>query len=189
MDSFCIRLLSFYERGSEGKPGRWPHSDLAPEYMAGAGFRLQGSQATEGDSVVCDWCKLQAWKWESKDDPFEQHVNTARACEYVNSEMFQQHREVFLKKQATEKSLDDQPMLSPPATPVKTKYKPRRRMVISPIFTVIDINPSESATLAALKPHDDGAKPVEIAVSAGDIKFVIQVMGNIERGSKRLRLE
>ncbi|GJC90948.1 E3 ubiquitin-protein ligase IAP-3 [Colletotrichum liriopes] len=181
MDEFCVRLLSFFERGADGKPGRWPHPSLSPEDMAGAGFRLQGSQVKSGDNVICDFCKLQAWKWEKKDDPFQQHQDASPKCEYVASSMFKGHHDVFVKKQPDKETT--QWPVTPPATPTKRPYSPRRRMTFSPIITVHESAPSGQATQLSPKQQEQRLMPTEISVTAGEIKFVIQVSGPGERGS------
>ncbi|GKT67120.1 baculoviral IAP repeat-containing protein 3 [Colletotrichum tofieldiae] len=166
MDEFCVRLLSFFERGADGKPGRWPHPSLSPEDMAGAGFRLQGSQA---------------WKWEKKDDPFQQHQDASPKCEYVASSMFEGHHDVFVKKQPDKKETTQWP-ITPPATPTKRPYSPRRRMTFSPIITVHESAPSGQATQLSPQQQEQRLTPTEISVTAGEIKFVIQVSGPGERG-------
>ncbi|GKT94618.1 baculoviral IAP repeat-containing protein 3 [Colletotrichum tofieldiae] len=146
MDEFCVRLLSFFERGADGKPGRWPHPSLSPEDMAGAGFRLQGSQA---------------WKWEKKDDPFQQHQDASPKCEQEGDHSVAHHA---------------------PATPTKRPYSPRRRMTFSPIITVHESAPSGQATQLSPQQQEQRLTPTEISVTAGEIKFVIQVSGPGERG-------
>ncbi|GKT46306.1 death-associated inhibitor of apoptosis 2 [Colletotrichum spaethianum] len=187
MDEFCVRLLSFYERGADGKPGRWPHPALAPEAMAGAGFRLQGSQVKSGDNVICDFCRLQAWKWETKDDPFQQHQDASPKCAYVASAIFGQHREVFSKKQLDKGEAGSLP-LTPPATPAKRSYTPRRRVGLSPIVTVYESAPAGQAAPSSLK-RQKAPVPMEISVTTGEINFVIQMSEVGEPGNKRLRLE
>ncbi|KAK1973935.1 hypothetical protein LZ30DRAFT_609432 [Colletotrichum cereale] len=181
MDEFCVRLLSFFERGEDGKPGRWPHPALSPEDMAGAGFRLQGSQSKHGDNVICDFCRLQAWKWETKDDPFHQHQDVSPNCEYVTSSIFKEQHEVFLKKQLDSKEMATLP-LSPPATPTKRSCKPRRRMGLSPIVTVYESAPAYQATQSSLELQGQFQKPTEISVTAGNIEVVIRVGDQGERG-------
>ncbi|KAK2002788.1 hypothetical protein LX36DRAFT_212949 [Colletotrichum falcatum] len=188
MDEFCVRLLSFFERGTDGKPGRWPHPALSPEDMAGAGFRLQGSQPRSGDNVVCDFCRLQAWKWETKDDPFDQHKDASPACEYVNSDIFHGYHGVFVRKQLEVKEAGQRPM-SPPATPTKKSYRPRRRMVLSPIVTVYESAPASQETKASRKPQEELQTPTEIAVTAGGVEVVIRVCDQGARGTKRIRCE
>ncbi|KZL84426.1 baculoviral iap repeat-containing protein 3 [Colletotrichum incanum] len=180
MDEFCVRLLSFFERGADGKPGRWPHPALSPENMAGAGFRLQGSQVKSGDNVICDFCKLQAWKWEKKDDPFRQHQDASPKCEYVVSNTFGEHRDVFLKKQRDKENI--QRPLTPPATPTKRSYGPRRRMALSPIVTVHESAPTGQATQLSLGQQEQRPRPTEISVTTSEIKFVIQISDLGERG-------
>ncbi|KAK1573196.1 uncharacterized protein LY79DRAFT_653248 [Colletotrichum navitas] len=179
MDDFCVRLLSFFERGTDGKPGRWPHPALSPEDMAGAGFRLQGSQAKPGDNVICCFCKLQAWKWETKDDPYHQHQEASPKCEYVTSDIFKEHHDVFLQKQLDVTEVVQGP-LSPPPTPTKRSYKPRRRMGLSPIVTVYDSAPSHQAT-KSLGLQEQSQRPT-VSVTAGCVEVFIRVCDQGERG-------
>ncbi|KAK0377644.1 hypothetical protein CLIM01_04974 [Colletotrichum limetticola] len=176
MDEFCVRLLSYFDRGMDGKPGRWPHSLPSPEDMAGAGYRFEGNREVGGDIVVCDFCTMQAWAWERKDDPFAQHMES-KSCEYVDSEVFRDHHDKFLQKQGENKKMDDL-MLTPPATPAKRPYKPRRKLRLSPIVTVFDSMPTEEADAKAV----NNSKPVEIAVSAGETKILIKITDGGERG-------
>ncbi|KAJ0164162.1 hypothetical protein CTA2_1620 [Colletotrichum tanaceti] len=176
MDEFCVRLLSYFERSEEGEPGRWPHPNPSPEDMTGAGFRLVSTQAKSGDSVVCDFCSLQAWAWEKKDDPYHQHQDGSPKCGYVVTECFRKHQALFLKKQLEKMETKD-PLLTPPMTPTKKTYKPRRRMGFSPIVTMYDSKPSHNATRASEEPRESTGKPLEITVSTGETKFVIQVTG------------
>ncbi|KAK2043863.1 hypothetical protein LZ31DRAFT_585041 [Colletotrichum somersetense] len=172
MDEFCVRLLSFFERGTDGKPGRWPHPALSPEDMAGAGFRLQGSQTQSGDSVICDFCKLQAWKWETKDDPFHQHKEASPKCEYVASDIFNECHDVFVKRQLDVNEVAQCP-ISPPATPTKKSYRPRRRMGLSPIVTVYESTPTDQE--GSPKFQDKSQMPTEVSISAGSVEVVIRV--------------
>ncbi|KAL0766696.1 hypothetical protein CaCOL14_011141 [Colletotrichum acutatum] len=184
MDEFCVRLLSYFDRGMDGKPGRWPHSLPSPEDMAGAGYRFDGNQKVGGDIVVCDFCTMQAWAWERKDDPFAQHMES-KSCDYVDSEMFRQHHDKFLQKQGETKKMDD-PMLTPPTTPTKKAYKPRRRLHLSPIITLFDSMPSQEADPKIISGNN---KPVEIAISTGETKILIKITDDGERATKRIRLE
>lgn len=179
MDEFCVRLLSYFERSEDGKPGRWPHPNLSPEDMAGAGFRLVSTQAKSGDSVICNFCSLQAWAWERKDDPYHQHQDGSPKCEYVVSDIFRKHQELFFMKKF-EKGETEEPLLTPPMTPTKRTYKPRRRMGLSPIVTVYDSTPSHNATRASEEPQASTGKPFEITVSTGETKVVIQITGGGE---------
>ncbi|KAK2054877.1 hypothetical protein LY76DRAFT_211349 [Colletotrichum caudatum] len=172
MDEFCVRLLSFFERGTDGKPGRWPHPALSPEDMASAGFRLEGSQTQSGDSVICDFCKLQAWKWVTKDNPFEQHREASPNCEYVASGIFKEYHNVFVKKQLEVKEVVQCP-ISPPATPTKRSPRPRRRMGLSPIMTVYESTPTDQE--GSLKLQDKSQMPTEVFISAGGVEVVIRV--------------
>ncbi|KXH66896.1 hypothetical protein CSAL01_03149 [Colletotrichum salicis] len=176
MDEFCVRLLSYFDRGMDGKPGRWPHSLLSAEDMAGAGFRLQGNQKEGSDIVVCDFCTMQAWAWERKDNPFAQHKGSA-SCEYVDSDMFREHHDKFLQKQSENKNTGDL-MLTPPATPAKKCYKSRRKLRLSPIITIYNTMPTREADLEPIQDK----KPVEIAVSTGQTKIVIQITDASKRG-------
>lgn len=177
MDEFCVRLLSYFDRGMDGKPGRWPHSLPSAEDMAGAGYRFEGNQKLGGDIVVCDFCTMQAWAWEKKDDPFTQHMES-KSCDYVDSEMFREHHDKFLQKQGETKKMDDL-MLTPPATPTKKSYKPRRKLGLSSIVTVYDSMPTEEADRKA---GNGNGKPVEIAVSTGETRILIKITDGGERG-------
>ncbi|KAK2016211.1 hypothetical protein LZ32DRAFT_615552 [Colletotrichum eremochloae] len=182
MDEFCVRLLSFFDRGTDGKPGRWPHPALSPEDMAGAGFRLQGSQLKPGDNVICDFCRLQAWKWETKDDPFHQHQDASPNCEYVTSDLFKEHHDVFVRKQQLEVKEIDQRPLTPPATPTKRSYKPRRRMALSQIVTVYESAPTHQATQGSLNLQEQSKMATEVSVTAGSVDVVIRVYEHGDRG-------
>ncbi|KAK1966879.1 hypothetical protein LY78DRAFT_33280 [Colletotrichum sublineola] len=173
MDEFWVRLLSFFDRGTDGKPGRWPHPALSPEDMAGAGFRLQGSQLKSGDNVICDFCKLQAWRWETKDDPFHQHQDASPNCE---------------KQQLEVKEIDQRP-LTPPATPTKRSYKPRRRMALSQIATVYESAPTHQATQGSLNLQGQSKMAAEVSLTAGSVDVVIRVYEQGDRSHKRFRLE
>ncbi|EFQ25798.1 hypothetical protein CGRA01v4_14197 [Colletotrichum graminicola] len=179
MDEFCVRLLSFFERGTDGKPGRWPHPALSPEDMAGAGFRLQGSQAKLGDNVICDFCRLQAWKWETKDDPYHQHQEASPKCGYVTSDIFKEHHDVFLQKQPDVKGVVQWP-LSPPPTPTKRSCKPRRRMGLSPIMTVCESTPFKQETKSVKL--QDQSQTSTISVTAGCVEVFIRVYDQGGRG-------
>ncbi|KDN64387.1 hypothetical protein CSUB01_06163 [Colletotrichum sublineola] len=189
MDEFCVRLLSFFDRGTDGKPGRWPHPALSPEDMAGAGFRLQGSQLKSGDNVICDFCKLQAWRWETKDDPFHQHQDASPNCEYVTSDLFKEHHDVFVRKQQLEVKEIDQRPLTPPATPTKRSYKPRRRMALSQIATVYESAPTHQATQGSLNLQGQSKMAAEVSLTAGSVDVVIRVYEQGDRSHKRFRLE
>ncbi|OHF03824.1 hypothetical protein CORC01_00686 [Colletotrichum orchidophilum] len=181
MDEFCVRLLSFFDRGMEGKPGRWPHPTPSPEAMAAAGFRLlQDGQSPSGDSVTCDFCKMQAWAWERKDDPFLMHKE-ALSCEYVDSGIFRDHHENFLQKQDQINGTGES-RLTPPSTPTKKTSKPRRRMRLSPIVTVYDSMPSQEANHKSVEKQKDGLEPIKITVSTGETEIVIQLTDTSERG-------
>ncbi|KAL2875693.1 hypothetical protein SGCOL_009157 [Colletotrichum sp. CLE4] len=183
MDEFCVRLLSYFDRGMDGKPGRWPHSLPSPEYMAGAGFRFQSDQKDKGDIVTCDFCRMQAWAWERKDDPFAHHKES-KGCEFIDSDIFHQHHDSFLRKKSEGNKAADS-LSSPPPTPTKKSHKPRRKLVLSPIVTVYDSVSTEEADRKTVNDN----KPVEIAVSIGQTKIVIQVIDDSERDTKRTRLE
>nr|XP_036576152.1 uncharacterized protein CTRU02_13839 [Colletotrichum truncatum]KAF6782841.1 hypothetical protein CTRU02_13839 [Colletotrichum truncatum] len=187
MDGFCNRLLSFYDNNVNGEPGRWPVANLQPEDMAGAGFRFAGNGKLNCDSVSCDWCKMQAWKWESKDDPFEQHRQGSPTCIYVASKTFKDYEQVFQAKVMVSEVFGRLP--SPPATPVKQIRKPRRRMCLSPITTVFDFEPAQDEAHSVAYQQESTHKPVEISVMSGDTKVVIQIANGEERSLKRLRME
>ncbi|KXH25550.1 hypothetical protein CNYM01_00331 [Colletotrichum nymphaeae SA-01] len=176
MNSAFVSSPTSEDRGMDGKPGRWTHSLPSPEDMAGAGYRFEGNQKVGGDIVVCDFCTMQAWAWERKDDPFAQHMES-KSCEYVDSEMFRELHDKFLQKQGKNKKLDDM-MLTPPATPTKKSYKPRRKLRFSPIITMYQSMPTEEADPETA----NSKKPVEIAVSAGQTRVVIQITDGGERG-------
>ncbi|WYZ46810.1 hypothetical protein EsH8_IX_001035 [Colletotrichum jinshuiense] len=182
MDEFCVRLLSFFERGADGKPGKWPHATLSAEAMAGAGFRFQDSQTKSGDSVICDFCKIQAWRWEKKDDPFLQHREGSPHCDYVASKLFEDHHQVFLRGGNDKKEAAEAPP-SPPPTPIKKSYTPRRRRLDRPpIVTVYDAAPARNEAQGSSGQQVESLSPVEISVSAGDTNIVIRVSEQDKRG-------
>ncbi|KAK2737461.1 baculoviral iap repeat-containing protein 3 [Colletotrichum kahawae] len=86
MDTYFERLFTFHATGSESGDGEgrsWPVNTLRPEDMAGAGFYFTGNETQTPDSVTCFSCKMQAWQWKRKDDPFDEHSSGSPNCDYV----------------------------------------------------------------------------------------------------------
>ncbi|KAF4829241.1 hypothetical protein CGCSCA4_v014642 [Colletotrichum siamense] len=162
--------------------------------MAGAGFRYTGERRHQADSVTCDFCEMQAWAWEAKDDPFEEHQTGSPNCQYLTTQLFKDRHKVFLlKREATDKAspaasntVDE--ILTPPVTPVKPKTgrkpgrKSARSMVLSPNVTVYDSSPANEQTQDAVH-QDTGKQPVEITITAGSTKITIQVTDVSPRGT------
>ncbi|KAH0431018.1 hypothetical protein CcaCcLH18_07432 [Colletotrichum camelliae] len=201
MDEFNCRLLSFVPRALDGEAERWPVDSLRPEDMAGAGFRYTGGRRHQVDSVTCDVCEMQAWAWEAKDDPFDEHLAGSPQCEYLTTQLFKDCHKIFLlKREATDKAspaasntVDE--ILTPPVTPIKPKAgrkpgrKPGRSMVLSPIVTVYDSTPSDDQKHNAVHRETENS-PIEIAITAGGTKFTIQVTDVASpRGTKCRRID
>ncbi|KAJ0327594.1 hypothetical protein COL922a_013437 [Colletotrichum nupharicola] len=202
METYFERLFTFHATGSESDDGegmKWPVNTLRSEDMAGAGFFFTGNETQTPDSVTCFSCKMQAWQWKRKDDPFDEHSSGSPNCEYVTTQQFEDRHNLFLmekegKKASKQSSPDtlDGPA-TPPETPTKPKattkrYQYRRKMVLSPIYTVYDSCPTNEQTQETVH-RDTDKQPVEIAITAGDTKFTIQVTDVSPRGTKRLRID
>ncbi|KAF5497011.1 Baculoviral IAP repeat-containing protein 3 [Colletotrichum siamense] len=199
MDTYFERLFTFHTTGSESGDGegmKWPINTLRPEDMAGAGFYYTGIETKTSDSVTCFSCQMQAWKWKRKDNPFTEHSTGSPKCEYVTTQQFDDRHNLFLmekegKKASKQSSPDtlDGPA-TPPETPTKPKTirRPKRKMAMSPIVTIYDSAPADNQAQNAVH-HDTGRQPVEIAITAGNTKFTIQVTDVSPRGNKRLRVD
>ncbi|KAF6807857.1 baculoviral Iap repeat-containing protein 3 [Colletotrichum sojae] len=177
MSDYSQRLATFFADGPDGQPNIWPIAHIRPEDMAGAGFRFAGEGFENSDAVTCDECKLHAWSWEKKDDPFQQHRDGARHCSYVDTEAFERHHREFLANAASVEAIDA-PM-TPPATPPKRTYKSRRRIKLSPIMTVCNTSPSDDKVFSTARQDQSRAEPVEVSVSAGGATVIIQVTADV----------
>lgn len=59
----------------------WPlQIKQRPEELASAGFFYTG----KSDAVVCFHCDLGLNRWETTDNPFEEHLKHAKFCNYIN---------------------------------------------------------------------------------------------------------
>ncbi|KAF5520152.1 Baculoviral IAP repeat-containing protein 7 [Colletotrichum aenigma] len=199
METYFERLFTFHATGSESGDGegmKWPVNTLRPEDMAGAGFFFTGNETQTPDSVTCFSCKMQAWQWKRNDDPFDEHSSGSPNCDYVTTEQFEDRHKLFLMdRESKNASKQNSPAAleapaTPPETPTKPKTirKPKRKMAMSPIVTIYDSAPADNQAQNAVH-HDTGKQPVEIAITAGDSKFTIQVTDVSPRGTKRLRVD
>ncbi|ROT34499.1 hypothetical protein SODALDRAFT_382432 [Sodiomyces alkalinus F11] len=178
MDGFCNRLQTFYDDASKGK---WALTMPSAEDMAGAGFRFQGESSR--DVAICDICQVMGWKWETKDDPFDEHVRNEPKCAYVQSDMFKKFHETFAKKKA---------MLAhtPPVTPMTpdnaggggknsrntTPRKRRTKLALSEIHTVASVEPKAAAATCSKR------EPMEITVRGPGVRLLLEVNGGAEDG-------
>lgn len=169
MDGFFSRLQSFYDQGNKG--GAWTLKRPSPEDMAGAGFRLQG-ESSPGDVAVCDICQVMGWKWDAKDDPFEEHIKNGADCAYVQSPLFAKCKDMFTKKSTVAST--------PPATPdvggvaknssAATPRRKRVKLVLSDIHTVASVEPRAAQHLKS--------KPMEITVRGPGVRLLVEVNGD-----------
>ncbi|KAF9869871.1 baculoviral iap repeat-containing protein 3 [Colletotrichum karsti] len=188
METYSARLLSFYPNATGSEPedeaeaGAWPITTLRGEDMAGAGFYFTGSTKTP-DSVTCHSCKLQAWKWEEKDDPFAQHKVGSPNCDYIATDEFEDCHRVFLARQEAKQSIE---ALTPPPTPAKPLRKPRgpskKKIALSKIMTVCDVAPSYTQDHTAMSQQGSDSKPIDISITAGDSRITIQINNDGLRG-------
>ncbi|KAF6785373.1 baculoviral Iap repeat-containing protein 3 [Colletotrichum musicola] len=186
MSDYSQRLATFYADGPDGQPNTWPIAHIRPEDMAGAGFRFAAEGFNNSDAVVCDECRLHAWSWERKDNPFQQHRDGARQCSYVGTETFERHHGEFLANAAS-REVVDAPM-TPPATPPKRTYKSRRRIKLSPIMTVCSTSPSNDQVFSTTRQEESRAEPVEVSISAGGTTVIIQVTADVGMKGRLARL-
>lgn len=74
--------------------------------MAEAGFYFTGSRS-EPDSAMCFFCDKALDGWEEDDDPWNEHINHSKTCDFANlrkresqltiDEYLDLHKKLFIK--------------------------------------------------------------------------------------------
>lgn len=173
MDEFCLRLLSFFEKGEEGTPGKWPLVSPTSEDMAGAGFKFAAA-GSQRDNVKCDACNLECFKWEPDDNPYEDHVKNSPQCPFTKKDIFHQYRQIFELK--ANRPFTITPPITPgtydasagPKTPVRKSR--RGKNTLSPVQTVADLKPRPSIA--------PPTSPLSIQIRGAGVSMDLEVVGN-----------
>lgn len=178
-NTFLERLATFFDDNEEGAC-KWADHLPTPEDMAAAGFILNPT-GTLLDNCSCVICDLHCFKWEAKDNPFDEHAKNNPTCSFVLSEVFAKFRGKFRVKRRTNARK------SPTANTVADDgitskiIRRRKKNTLTKVQTVADLEP-----VAVLVTP---TKPMRIQISSSGVSMDLTVNGSdvMETPTKRRR--
>ncbi|KAH7363373.1 hypothetical protein B0T11DRAFT_329353 [Plectosphaerella cucumerina] len=189
---YLARLVTYFE-DYRTYICKWPREFPTPEEMAGAGFTYNPT-GTWADNVHCDSCKMDAFSWVAKDDPFKQHSDCEPRCAYVKSQSFADFHAKFLAKKSNNRGRTRNTMAAPAAdaaagaatgaaateeaaAPRTGRGRGRRKIALSEIQVVADLEP-----IAVVMPTPS---PMRIQISGAGVNMNLTVN---ETPTKKRRL-
>lgn len=167
-NTFLERLSTFFEDTEEGAC-KWATHLPTPEEMAAAGFILNPT-GTLLDNCTCVICDLQCFRWEAKDDPFNEHAKNNPDCAFVLSEVFAKFRAKFRTSRRTRARKS--PAASTAADDGVTPKIVRRRKknTVTKVQTVADLEPVPVFVTPT--------KPMRIQISSAGVNMDLTVNGS-----------